>query len=411
MAASTDTISSDPVPTGLQLTALDERFRTDPYPGLAELRAREPVHRDLVLNRIVFTRHDDVHAILRDPHHWSDPRKGNEGTFARQFLIGDGGEPSMLLMDDPGHQRLRSLVRGSFTPRSAERWRSRVRGVAERVVGEIEEADFDLIKCVAGPIPTVVIAEMLGIDAGMHEQFKAWSEAAVVVSFNPSPEPEDVAAATDAQVALDTFFRQEIEARRKESGDDLISEMLGSVEAGDRLADEEIVQLCNLLLIAGNVTTTDLIGNATKALLDHPDQLARLRHDDSLLPNTVEEVLRFDTPVTNSGRIAHDDMVIGGVEIERGETLAVSLAAANRDPDVYPDPNGFDITRTDTHHHAFGGGRHFCLGSHLARLEAQEALRALLSHIPHLSFGEGGHDYGAIPSFRGLERLWLHAGR
>jgi cytochrome P450 len=398
---------TEPVPTGIQLTALDPRFREDPYPVLAELRAREPVHRDTELQRIFFTRHDDVFTILRHPHLWSDPRKGNPGSFTREFLSRGDEEPSMLLMDDPGHRRLRELVRHPFAPRAVERWRPRVREVAQHVIEGIEGDEFDLIEGVADPIPTMVIAELLGIDPDRHAQFKAWSDATIVVAFSPVNAPEDTSAAEEAWAGLDGFFRGEIERRRREPGADLISTMLRAEESGDRLSADEIVSQCNLLLLAGNLTTTDLIGNGVMALLRNPDPLAKLRARPELMKNAVEEMLRYDSPVTNSGRIAHEDMEIGGEKVLRGESLAVSLAAANRDPAIYPEPDRFDIERADTHHQAFGGGRHFCLGAHLARLEAAETLAVLLERFPKLELGEGGHRYAANPSFRGMEYCWV----
>ncbi|MGI9591536.1 MAG: cytochrome P450 [Myxococcota bacterium] len=402
---------SEPVPTGIQLTALDPVFREDPYPVLALLREREPVHRDTELNRIVFTRHDDVLAILRDTDMWSDPRKANPGTFTREYLARGDEEPSMLLMDDPGHRRLRELVRHPFTPRAVERWPPRTRQVAERAIAGVEDGEFELIAQVAKPIPTVVIAELLGIDASLHGEFKAWSDAMIAVSFSPVNAPEALEAAETARGALEDFFRDEIARRRRAPGEDLISAMLRAEESGDRLSEHEIVLQCNLLLLAGNLTTTDLIGNGVRALVRNPDQLAKLRARPERMKNAVEEMLRYDSPVTNSGRIADRDLEIGGEKIHRGESLSVSLAAANRDPAVYPEPDRFDIERADTHHQAFGGGRHFCLGAHLARLEAAETLAVLLARFPKLELGEGGHRHAANPSFRGLEFFWVRGGR
>jgi cytochrome P450 len=400
------------VPTGIQLTSLDPAFRENPYPILAELRVREPIHRDTELNRIVFTRHDDVFAILRNPEFWSDPRKANPGSFTREFLGGnEDREPSMLLMDEPGHRRLRELVRHPFTPRAVERWRPRARSVAERVIGEIADGEFDLIEQVAAPIPTVVIAELLGIDSEMHGQFKLWSDAMIVTGFSPVNDEADVERAEAARAALDSFFRVEIEHRRSDPGDDLISAMIRAEEAGDRLTPEEIGMQCNLLLLAGNLTTTDLIGNGVMALLSNPEQMQKLRTRPDLMKNAVEEVLRYDSPVTNSGRIAHEDIEIGGEKILQGESLSVSLAAANRDPAIYPDPDRFDVEREDTHHQAFGGGRHFCLGAHLARLEAAETFSVLLSRFPTLEFGSGDPVYAANPSFRGLQSFPVVGGR
>jgi len=405
---------SRPLPTGVQLTALDPRFRDDPYPVLAELREREPVHRDTELNRWVFTRHADVFEILRNADLVSDPRKGNPESFARKFLGNEDQEPSMLMMDDPGHRRLRELVRHPFKPHAVERWRGRVREIAERVINQIDQIDdeeFDLIDRVANPIPTVVIAELLGIDPDMHEGFKAWSEAMIKVGFSPVSEPADLQAADEARKSLNAFFAGEIARRRREPSDDLISEMVQAEEAGDRLTENEIISQANLLLLAGNLTTTDLIGNGVMALLENPEQLAKLRAQPQLMKNAVEEILRYDSPVVGSGRIAHEDMEIAGQKVRKGDSLSVFLAAANRDPTVHPDPDRFDIERREIHHQSFGGGNHFCLGSHLARLEAEETLTVLLEQFPSLTHGDGGHHYASNPGFRGLAEFWIKGER
>jgi len=402
---------SSPIPTGIQLMALDPLFREDPYPILAELRERDPIHHDTELGRFIFTRHDDVEQILRNPDYWSDPRKGIEGGFTQKFLGRGDEEPSMLLMDDPGHRRLRNLVRHPFTPRAVERWRSRACEIANRVIFELEDGEFNLVANVANPIPTVVIAELLGVDPEKHEQFKRWSDASIKVAFGPINDPADVTAAEQAADELRKFFFNEIEQRRSNPGADLMSSMVAAEESGNRLTDDEIVSQCTLLLLAGNLTTTDLIGNAVMALLKNPEELAKLRARPDLMKNAVEEVLRYDTPVTNSGRIAHQDLEFDGVKIGQGESLAVSLAAANRDPAIYPDPDRFDIEREDTHHQAFGGGRHICLGAHLARLEAAETLSALMDRFPRLSLGEGGHRYASNPSFRGFDEFWVRGER
>ncbi len=395
-------------PTGLRLTALDPDFRENPYPILARLRESEPVHYDPELKRYILTRHEDVNAILRDLTLWSDPRKANPGTFTREFLSRPGAEdeePSMLLMDDPEHRRLRELVNRSFTPRAVERWRERVRGIAERLAAELPDGPFDLIERYADPIPSVVIAEMMGLDTSCYEDFKAWSNVSVAVGFNPMPSEDQLKAANEARQSLDALFRDEIAKRRKSLGDDLISDMVSVELEGDRLTEDEIVTQCDLLLIAGNVTTTDLIGNSVKSLIDFPAQQAALCADLDRVGDAVDEALRFDPPVTNSGRIASRDMEIRGVKIAKGESLSVSLAAANHDPRVHPSPDAFDLDRADKSTLAFGGGRHFCLGSHLAKVEAQEALRALYARLGPLRVGPGGYEYAAIPSFRGFVRL------
>jgi len=396
-----------PLPEGIKLTALDEQFRDDPYAVLRRLRDEAPVHEDTELKRFIYTRHDDVRSILRDKEVWSDPRKANPGTFTRQFLGNEDEEPSMLMMDEPGHRRLRSLVSKPFTPVAVEQWRPRTQEVIERVLSSIVTEEFDLIAQFSGPIPTVVIAEMLGIDPAMHEDFKLWSDISVATCFNPYTSAEESQAADETNQSLKKFFSNEIASRRKNLGDDLLSDMIRAKEAEETLTEDEIINQCNLLLIAGNVTTTDLIGNGVKALLDNPEQLQKLRERPELIENTVEEILRFDSPVTNSGRIANRTMDVGGCPVQSGESLSTSLAAANHDESVYPEPDKFDIEREDTHHQSFGGGRHQCLGAHLARLEAQEAILALLAKYPNLSHGEKGFEYSAIPSFRGMRYFWV----
>ncbi len=229
----------------------------------------------------------------------------------------------------------------------------------------------------------------------------------VQVGFNPFPTEEQLAAADEAEAQLHACFEDQIRYRSANLGEDLLSEMLRAEEEGEKLTHQEIVIQCDLLLVAGNVTTTDLIGNGVLALIQHPEQMAKLRAEPDLIENAVEEMLRYDSPVTNSGRIAHADTELGGCPVHKGESLSVSLAAANRDPSVYPEPDRFDIEREDTHHQAFGGGRHLCLGAHLARLEAQEAILALLDRYPVLRLADKGYTHHAIPSFRGMSECWV----
>ena len=406
-------MNEQPLPKGVELTALDERYRQDPYPIFKRLHEQAPVYEDTDLKRFIFTGHNDVKAILRDPDYWSDPRKANPGTFTYEILgnsIPEGEEPSMLLMDEPGHRRLRLLVSHSFTPKAVERWRDRTQEVVNRVLANIKNPEFDLIRDFAGPIPTIVIAELLGIESEQHAQFKEWSDAGVPAAFNPFPTEEQIRVRDDAMGNLHTFFQSEINRRRNNLGDDLMSDMIRAEINGEKLSEIEIIRQAILLLIAGNVTTTDLIGNGVKALLDYPEQWQALCNDPSLIVNAVEEMLRYDSPVVNSGRIANRDIEIGGCPIGKGESLSTSLGAANRDPSVYPDPDKFDIQREDTHHQSFGGGRHLCLGAHLARLEAQIAIVNLTQRFPNLCHSDKGYEYHAIPSFRGMSEFWVNSG-
>ncbi len=395
----------DRIPTGVELTALDPTFRTDPHPVLGRLRRDEPAHYDGVINRWVLTRHDDVERVLRDRTMSLDPHKANEGTYMRLFLPPPGQAANMLFSDPPDHTRLRALVNKAFTPRAVERLAPRIR----RIIGELLDPvaggeGFDLIEAVAGPLPVIVIAEMLGIDPADRDDFKRWSELDVR-TFNPFLSDEERANVSSALGERDAYLRRVLARRRAEPRDDLLSALIAAEEAGDRLDDDEIVTMCELLLVAGNVTTTDLIGNGVWILLRHPAELDKLRADPSLIDNAVEEILRFESPVVQSVRIPTADVAIRGCPVRRGESVVVFLAAANRDPKVYAKPDRFDVTRRDVHHQSFGGGVHFCLGAPLARLEARLAISALLERFPHLRLADESPVWRALPVFRGLAKL------
>ena len=404
-------MSKQHLPKGIALTVLNEDFRADPYPTLDRIREETALHHDDELHQYIATRHDDVKTILRDKDMWTDPRKGKPGSFIYELLGGNDpdNEPSMLHMDQPDHRRLRSLVSKPFMPAAIEKWRPRTIEVVNRILDKIQDTEFDLIRDFANPIPTVVIAELLGIDATHHDEFKTWSDATVKTAFSPFPDPEDLKLAEAAEEKLNQFFEAEIKNRRSNLGDDLLSDLIRAEEAGDKLSEFELIGQCNLMLIAGNVTTTDLIGNGVKALLDNPEQLAKLKSNPDLIKNGVEEILRFDSPVMNSARIPNRDMEVQGCPVSTGESIVLSLASANHDPAIYPNPQTFDIERQDTHHQSFGGGRHMCLGAPLARLEAQEAILALIQRFPNLKHSDKGYVRATVPSFRGLESFWVKA--
>jgi hypothetical protein len=394
------------VPTGVELTALDPAFRADPYPVLARLREREPVHRDDVIKRWVLTRGDDVERVLRARTMAVDGRKANEGTYMRMFAVPAGRrEPSMLMLDPPSHTRLRSLVNKAFTPRAVELLAPRIREIIDALLDVVTgQEGFDLIEAFAGPLPVIVIAEMLGVNPADRDNFKRWSDL-TAMGLNPRLTADQRAVLVEGRRQLDAYLERAIAECRAHPRDDLISAMIAVEEAGDQLNDAEIVTMCGLLLAAGNLTTTDLIGNGVWTLLRHPDQLQKLRDDPSLIKNAVEEILRFESPVVQTGRIAMDDGTIGGCPVRRGESVLASLAAANRDPAAYPEPDRFDITRADPHHHSFGGGVHFCLGAPLARLEAQLAIAALVQRFPNLHLADEPLEWRALPAFRGLAKL------
>ncbi len=400
-----------PLPTGFQLSTLDPAYREDPFPVLKDLRERAPVYRDAMLNRVVVTREADVDTILKDrtmsvEQQNAKPNPMGQAVAARlRQQQGENRKLSMLFLDDPEHQRLRSLVNKAFTPRAVERMRERTGEIAEQLIDEIGDREtFDIIEDFSGPLPTVVIAEMLGVNPAMRADFKRWSDS-LVLGFYPFPTDEQIAQMQDARENLDRIFQEEIASRRATPKDDLIGRMVAVEDSGDQFDDEEIVVMCGLLLTAGNVTTTDLIGNGMHALLRHPEQMELLRREPDRIENAVEEMLRFDGPITNTGRIAMRDMEVGGCPVEKGDSFMVSIAGANHDPAYHERPDDFDITREDIEHHAFGGGAHYCLGAPLARMEAQVGINALLRRFPVLSLAEDKPVRSGIPVFRGFEQL------
>jgi cytochrome P450 len=401
------------LPRGIQLTPFDPNFRDHPYEVLASLRERAPVLHDDQFNRWYLTRFDDVRQILRDKDMSADPRKANPASYIAKIAALTGMTQSgstgvsMLFMDDPDHRRVRGLVNKAFTLKAVEALRPRVREIATGLLAQIEGPEFDLMTSFAGVLPVIVIAEMLGIDPADRDSFRRWSEVSVAAFFNPFRTPQQSEAAMQAQQELNDYFQRMIELRRAAPRADLISDMVHAEEAGDHMTDQEIVTQCNLLLIAGNVTTTDLIGNGVKALLDHPQELAKLRARPELINNAIEEILRYDSPVTNSGRNVQRELSMRGCPMQLGDSITVSLAAANHDPEANPDPQRFDIERANIQHQSFGGGKHTCLGAPLARVEAQEGIAALLERFPKLQTSPRGHKYRSIPSFRGMSEYWL----
>ncbi len=394
---------------------MDRAYIADPYPALNALREGPGVGLDATGAQWYLTRYDDVHRALFDRGLSSDPRlaaPGTAGWFIAHGMDRESDEGiSMLFRDEPGHTRLRKLVNKAFTPRAVEAVRPRATAIAHELLDAVAgQGEFDLMEAFCQPYPTVVIAEMLGVDAADRDQFKAWSDL-LVRGLDPFVSEADRAEMDAARQALDAYFAQAIAERRKQPADDLMSRLIHAQEDGDSLTDVEMRVMLNLLLVAGNVTTTDLIGNGVQALLEHPDQLALLRADPSLIPNAVEEMLRYNPPVIETGRFSAEEQVFSGCPIAGHQSIAPSLAAANHDPRKFAAPERFDIRREEIEHVAFGGGIHYCLGASLARLEAQVAVGVLLERFPKLRAAEGhAVVHRTMPGFRGLASYWVATG-
>jgi cytochrome P450 len=396
---------------------LDPGLLSDPYPFYRMLRTTSPVFPIPIPGHTgpgawVLTRHEDVHAVLRDSSFSVDRSRAavvqeNLDRVPQALLAEGGGLRSMLLLDPPDHTRLRGLVNKAFTPKRVAALRPRIEAIVAELLDAVEgEGGMDLIGAFAAPLPAIVIAELLGVPSEDHERFKTWSSDLVnAAGLSLAGPGEGFEAALERILA---YLREIIAQRRRDPGDDLLSAMIEAQEDRDALTDEELLANSNLLLVAGHETTTNLIGNGLLALLRHRDQLDRLRAEPALLEPAVEELLRFDSPVQATVRVATADVELGGQRIEAGAIVACGIGAANRDPDAFPEPDRLDVARADNHHLSFGFGAHFCLGAPLARLEAKVAFEALLERFPELSLGEEEPRWRPNLFLRGLQELPLH---
>jgi cytochrome P450 len=312
---------------------------------------------------------------------------------------------NLLYRDPPDHSRLRRMVSQAFTPRMIEQLRPRIQAIADALLDAVaSRGEMDLIDAYAFPLPITVIAEMLGIPAADRDRFRDWSDV-LLTAIAPQPMgPAVVTAAQGFRQYLDARF----EERRRAPSEDLISGLLQVEEEGDKLGREELHGMVYLLLLAGYETTVNLIGSGMLALLEHADQLARLRQDPALLPSAIEELLRFCAPVMMSTlRYAAEDITLGSRNIPKGDMVLIVIGAANRDPARFASPDALDITRAFNKHLAFGHGIHYCLGASLARMEGEIALGTLIRRMPNLRLGVATETLKWRPNFilRGLVQL------
>ncbi|HLW71671.1 MAG TPA: cytochrome P450 [Candidatus Binataceae bacterium] len=357
----------------------DEGFRANPYPHYQAFIGRPPQLLNMFFPIALIGSYADAVAILHDPARFSSDVR----PLDRVEVFGDA--PRLLFADPPTHTRLRKLVSRAFTPRRISDLEPKIREFTAHLLEHAAaKGEFELMADLAVPLPVMVIAEMLGVPPADYEKFKTWSDA-IIDSDNTLPGTPLPPVVAEAFAALRHFFIGEIAKRRQRPGPDLVSALVAARDESDALSEEELIAFVILLLLAGNETTTNLIGNGMLALMRHPEQIERLRVDPSLTPRAIEEMLRYDPPAQSVVRITKEDVVINGVEIKADSAVFVVVAAANRDPAHFANPETFDITRHPNDHLAFGDGIHFCLGAALARLEGTIAFTAMLARFPHLS--------------------------
>lgn len=357
----------------------------DPYPRYAHMRAHCPVPQVIKGSGIrpyLITRYGDAKAALIDPRLLKDPRAGAEALTEAgiaHLYLGGGNTLSnhMLSTDPPDHTRLRRLVAGQFTMRRTAALTPRIQEITTSLIdafAPLGRAEF--MTAFAGQLPSLVIAELLGVPASDRDAFRGWASDSLL----PPSDPRQL----KALLALSSYVESIVAAKRTAPADDLISGLITD-QSSDRLSEDELLGSIKLLIIAGNETTINLLGNGLFALLRHPSQLDLLRSRPELIPNAIEEFLRYDAPVERATmRFAGKDVQIGETSIPRGSIVYVVLGSANRDPDQFPDADRFDVTRASRGHLTFGHGLHFCLGAPLARLGAKIAFESLLSRLPEL---------------------------
>ena len=409
--------ASAAIPSGRTLSLyhlLDPEVLADPYPLFRRLRTEDPVHWDPFLHAWVVTRYKDVVTVL---HHYSAQRTPTPEQLATMGLaslnpIAEIMVKQMLFLDPPAHARLRGLASQAFTPQRVEVLRRHIHEITNCLLDKVQaRTQMDVIADLAEPLPCIVTAEMLGVPVGDYLQLKGWSQdfAEMLGNFQHNPERAPRILASVLEMA--DYFRSAMREQRLHPREGLVSSLMNAEIQGDRLSDDEVIANCIVTMVGGQETTTNLIGNGVLALLRNPEQLEKLRGNLSLIPSAVEELLRYESPSQHTARLAPEDTILGGKRIRQRQAVIAVMAAGNRDPERFPDPDRLDITRTDNRHLAFGWAAHFCFGAALARIEGQVAFELMLRRLPHWSLGSERLVWRSNLGLRGLTSLPLHFGQ
>ena len=366
---------------------LDPDVLANPYPLFRRLRSEDPVHWDPFLHTWVVTRYVDVlevlHTFSADRTH--TPEKLEAMGLSQIGPIAQLMVKQMLFMDPPAHTRLRSLASQAFGPARVAVLRTHIREIVNRLLDVVQsKGEIDIIADLGEPLPAIVTAEMLGVPLADRHQLKGWSADFAEMLGNFQHNPEHAPRMLRAVQDMSAYFRDNIRRQKDISQEGLVHSLMTAEVEGDRLSEEEVIATSIVTMVGGLETTTNLIGNGVLSLLRNPGETKRLREDASLIPAAVEEMLRYESPSQHTGRIAPQDVELGGRVIKKGQAVMAVMAAANRDPERFPDPDRFNVARTDNRHLAFGYAAHFCFGAALARVEGQEVFEALILRLPDL---------------------------
>jgi cytochrome P450 len=387
---------------------LDPAVLADPYPLYARLREEDPVHWDPFLHCWVVTRYADVHTVL---HSFSADRTPSPEQLRALGLahiepIAAVMVKQMLFLDAPDHTRLRKLCSTAFTPRRVELLEEKVSAIADALIDRVvARGSMDVVGEFAAPFPAIVTAHLLGVPEEDHVQLKAWSADFAEMLGNFQHNPERVGQVLKSVEDMTGYFRSAIREEERKLGDGLIRSLVEAEVDGNRLTEEEVIANIIVTMVGGQETTTNLIGNGLLTLLRQPERLAEMRDRPEIAESAVEELLRYETPSQHTGRICRADTVMGGKVIPKGAAVMAVMAAANRDPRRFADPDQLDFERQDNRHLAFGWAAHFCFGAPLARMEGRIAFKALLGRLPDLTLGEGKLEWRENLGLRGLKSL------
>jgi cytochrome P450 len=366
---------------------LDPEVLADPYPLYHRLRTESPVHWDPFLHAWVVTRYADVVTVL---HRFSAARTPTPEQLAAIGLesltpIAAVMVRQMLFLDPPAHTRIRGLASQAFTPRRVERLRQHIQEITDSLLdGVVDRGRLEVMEDVAAPLPAIVTAEMLGVPTADHQRLKAWSADFAEMLGNFQHNPDRAPGVLRSTEDMIDYFRAAIREQRARPRDGLVGALLRAEVDGDRFTEDEVIANCIVTMVGGQETTTNLIGNGVLTLLRHPDQLERLRREPGLITSAVEELLRYESPSQHTARLAPEDTVLGDKLIRKRQAVIAVMAAGNRDPERFPDPDRLDLARPDNRHLAFGWAAHFCFGAPLARLEGQIVLSTLLRRLTDL---------------------------
>lgn len=394
----------------IKFNPYDPKFQANPYAFYHNLRSVEPIHQSFT-GMWVITRYADAKAVLRDPRFCVNKMSNNIQHKSHYLAQGNFNTLAqvtskwLIFLDPPEHTRLRGLISKAFSATSVKFLRPQIQQIADELISEVRHKGLmDIISDFACPLPCNVIAAILGVPIEDWSKLYHWADKLSNI-LDPLRSLEDYEQMNKVALEFTDYFQNLIAQRQENLQEDLLSALIAVKEQDNKLSEEEIISICMLLFFTGEETTVNLIGNGMLALLHHPQQMQQIKAQPMLIQSAVEEILRYDSPIQITTRIATEDVVLDDVTVRCGEKVLVVLGAANRDPAQFPEPDCFDITRVNNHHLAFADGIHYCVGATLTRIEGEIAINALIQKLPELTLSQDKHEWRNKVAFRSLKAL------